>query len=32
MDILVVGVGTGGTLCGTGKFLREKVRMILVKA
>jgi cystathionine beta-synthase len=24
VDHLVVGVGTGGTLCGTGKFLKEK--------
>ncbi len=31
MDVLVAGSGTGGTLCGAGKFLREKVRMILVK-
>jgi cystathionine beta-synthase len=24
VDHLLVGVGTGGTICGTGKFLREK--------
>ncbi len=28
MDVLVAGSGTGGTLSGAGKFLREKVRIV----
>lgn len=32
IDILVVGVGTGGTLTGTGKYLREKKADISIVA
>ena len=32
VDIFVAGVGTGGTLSGTGKFLREKIPNIKVVA
>lgn len=30
VDHLVVGVGTGGTICGTGKFLKEKNQKLKV--
>ena len=32
MDILVAGVGTGGTLTGTGEYLKEKNPAIQVVA
>lgn len=32
VDILVAGVGTGGTLSGTGKYLKEKIKDITVVA
>lgn len=28
LDVFVAGMGTGGTLCGTGRFLREKNKSI----
>ena len=32
VDYLVAGVGTGGTLSGTGKFLKEKIKNVKVVA
>jgi cysteine synthase A len=32
VDILVAGVGTGGTLSGTGKYLKEKIKDFKVVA
>ncbi len=29
MDVLMAGSATGGTISGAGKFLREKVRIVM---
>lgn len=32
IDILVAGVGTGGTICGTSKYLKEKCKNVCIVA
>jgi cysteine synthase A len=32
IDVLVAGLGTGGTICGSGKFLKEKKREVRLVA